>query len=464
MKFNYCIILIMYFFKSVNGAFVNKWTKNSWRHKKIHQIPKYSDLDKLEKVENDLNKMVPLVFSGECNNLKETLAKVENGQGFLLMGGDCSESFEEFSVNKIRDSYKLILQMGMILTYGSGLPTLKIGRIAGQFAKPRSEEYEIINGTSQLTYRGDIINDLLIREPDPTRMLQAYYQSAQTLNIIRAFSSGGFADINRIHSWNLDFAEKTIEGSNYRQLADKVTSSLNFIKGLGINTNSLDFKQTNFYTSHECLLLNYEEALTRVDSITNKYFDCSAHMVWLGERTRQLDSAHVEFLRGINNPIGIKISHKITVEELLELIVTLNPSNIPGKIVLITRMGAENIKLYLPNLIRGVQRDSLNVVWCCDPMHANTIKTINGIKTRNFDSIKEEVITFFDVHRKMGTYPGGLHLELTGQNVTECIGGNIDSINEQDLTERYLSYCDPRLNCMQALELAFIVSDLLAKN
>jgi 3-deoxy-7-phosphoheptulonate synthase len=335
--------------------------------------------------------------------------------------------------------------------------------MAGQFAKPRTEEFEIINGTKILTYRGDIINDIIIREPNPERMLKAFHQSAQTLNILRAFSSGGFADINRIHAWNLDFVEKTIEGSKYRKLAYRVTKSLNFINGLGIDTNSLDFKQTSFYTAHECLLLNYEEALTRRDSISKNIYDCSAHMLWIGERTRDLDGAHIEFVRGVTNPIGIKISHKINSDELIKLISILNPNNIIGKIVLITRMGAENTQTVLPNLIRTIQKNALNVVWCCDPMHANTIKTNNGIKTRSFDSIKNEIIAFFNVHKKMGTYPGGLHLELTGQNVTECVGGDIESINEYDLNKRYWSYCDPRLNSMQSLELAFLVSDLLSK-
>jgi 3-deoxy-7-phosphoheptulonate synthase len=454
--------LIFTFFINTIG-FNLEWSKSSWRNKPVQQIPKYFDNDKLIHVEGQLSKQAPLVFAGECDNLQESLAKICFRQGFLLMGGDCAELFNEFSITKIRDSYRLILQMGMILTYGSGLPTTKIGRMAGQFAKPRSDEFEIVNNRSVLTYRGDIINDINNREPDPNKMIDAYHQSTQTLNLLRAFSSGGYADVNRIHSWNLDFVEKTIEGSKYRLLANEVSQSLRFIKGLGIDINSNDFKQTNFYTAHECLLLNYEEALTRIDSRSEKFYDCSAHMVWLGERTRNLDGAHVEFMRGINNPIGIKLSEKIKESELVELINILNPSNVPGKIVLITRMGSQNLKIKLPSLIREVQKNGFNVVWCCDPMHANTIKTKTNIKTRSFDAIKDEVIAFFEIHKSLGSYPGGLHLELTGQDITECIGGEYDSIKENDLNKNYLSQCDPRLNSMQSLELAFLVSDLLSK-
>jgi len=439
------------------------WSPNSWRQKPVKQIPKYPDIIELENVENQLKKKAPIIFAGECDNLQEQLVKISCGQGFLLMGGDCAELFSEFGVDKIRDTYRLILQMGMILTYASGLPTIKIGRIAGQFAKPRSDEFEIVNGEKVLTYRGDIIHDINNRTPDPSRLLDAYYQSVQTLNILRAFSSGGYADMNRVHTWNLDFTEKTTEGSKYRDLANKVTKSLQFISGLGIDKNNIIFKQTNIYTAHECLLLNYEEALTRKDSISNNYYDCSAHMVWLGERTRDLDHAHIEFLRGIKNPIGIKISDKVTPDILLELLNILNPDNIPGRIVLITRMGEEKLRTSLPNLIRCVQNKAKNVVWCCDPMHANTIKTSKNIKTRNFKAIKDEIVAFFHIHQKMGSIPGGLHLELTGQDITECIGGTIDTINESDLEKNYLSQCDPRLNSNQSLEIAFLVSDLLNK-
>jgi 3-deoxy-7-phosphoheptulonate synthase len=440
----------------------NLWTKNSWKSKLIKQIPNYPNIYELTKVENELENKAPIIFAGECENLKENLAKITNGEGFLLMGGDCAETFKDFNVNKVRDTYRLLLQMGLILSFGSGVPITKIGRIAGQFAKPRSDEYENINGTNILTYRGDIINgyepDLNIRTPDPNRMLTAYYQSVQTLNILRAFSSGGYADISRVHSWNLDFVEKTLEGSKYRNLANKVDKSLQFIKAIGFNINDEKLKQTVFYTGHECLLLNYETPLTRQDSITNKWYDCSTHLPWLGERTRELNGAHVEYLRGINNPIGIKISDKCESEYLIKLIKTLNPHNTAGKIIIISRMGSK-LSIVLPKLIRAIQNEALNVVWCCDPMHANTIKTKSNIKTRLFASIKQEINDFFDIHRKMGSYPGGIHLELTCEDVTECIGGEIENISEVDLDKNYLSNCDPRLNSIQSLELAFLIAE-----
>jgi len=439
--------------------YLNFWTKHSWRTKKISQIPEYKNKEELLTVENKLSKFTPLVFAGECDNLRFSLGRISMGNGFLLMGGDCSESFKDFNVDKIRDTYRLILQMGLILTHASGLPVTKIGRIAGQFAKPRSEEFE---KDGRLTYRGDIINDVNNRTVDPERMITAYHQSSQTLNILRAFSNGGYADINRVHEWNLDFVNKTLEGSMYRNIANSVTQSLKFIKGLGININDDIFTTTNIYTGHECLLLNYEEPLTRIDSITNKPYDCSAHLLWLGERTRHIDCAHVEFMRGINNPIGIKLSGKITPEELIDLLDILNPQNIPGRIVLITRMGANVLKEKLPPLIKIVLKNSLHVVWCCDPMHANTIKTSEGIKTRPFELIKKEVISFFEIHKEMGSYPGGLHLELTNEDVTECTGGEIDSVNVKDLYKAYLSQCDPRLNGMQSLELAFITANLIS--
>ena len=446
-----------------NYLVCSEWTKHSWRSKQIYQIPIYPDLSKLNKIETQLSNKPPIIFAGEADTLKEQLAKVSNRNRFLLIGGDCAELFKEFNVDKIRDTYRIMLQMSLILTYGSGLPIIKIGRMAGQFAKPRSDEFEIRNNTQVLTYRGDIINDIDDRVPDPNRMIQAYDQSTQTLNILRAFSSGGYADINRIHAWNLDFAHKTIEGSKYRKLANKVTKSLEFINGLGINTNDNVFKQTSFYTAHECLLLNYEESLTRQDSITNNYYGCSAHLLWLGERTRHNNSAHIEFMKGINNPIGIKISDKISSNELINLLNILNPNNIPGKIVLITRMGATKLKTKLPPLIKSVQNNGLSVVWCCDPMHANTIKTSQNIKTRCFEDIKNEIITFFDIHKKCGSFPGGLHLELTGQDITECIGGEIHKIDELDLSKNYLTQCDPRLNSIQSLEIAFLVAELLIK-
>jgi len=436
------------------------WSPNSWRSKIPNQMPIYTDLDKLELIEKKISNLAPLVFAGECDNLQESLAKISIGQGFLLMGGDCAESFLNFSTSRVRDTYRLLLQMGMILTYGSGLPVTKIGRIAGQFAKPRSEDYEIINSTKVLTYRGDIINDMTNRIPNPERMLDAYYQSLQTVNILRAFSHGGYADINRLHAWNIDFVEKTKEGSMYRDLANQATKSINFFRGLGVNIKDEKFIATNIYTSHECLLLNYEEALTREDSRSNEIYNCGAHLLWLGERTRQLDGAHLEYMKGIRNPIGIKVSDKVIISDLIDLIKILNPNNIPGKIVLITRMGL-NIKFKLPEVIRQVQKNGFNIVWCCDPMHGNTFKSKNSIKTRSFDAIKDEVINFITIHKKMDSIPGGIHLELTSDDVTECIGGDNNSILETDLSKMYLSQCDPRLNCMQSLELAFIIADLL---
>jgi len=442
------------------------WNPESWRQYPKKQIPNYNDKNELENVELQLQKCAPLVFAGECKNLQESLAKISIGNGFLLMAGDCAETFDDFSIERIRDTYRVILQMGIILSHGTGVPTIKVGRMAGQFAKPRSDEYEIINNIKIPVYRGDIINDVstdkILREPEPKRMLLAYYQSLQTLNLLRAFTFGGYADISRIHAWNLDFVEKTNIGSKYRIFASKIDESLKFIKALGLNIDSLDFKQTSFYTAHECLLLNYEQALTRQDSITNKWFGCSGHLLWIGERTRDLDGAHIEYIRGINNPIGIKLSEKCNPEELIEILDLVNPEDVPGKIVLITRMG-QHITKHLPILIREIQKHGKNVVWCCDPMHGNTYKTSNGIKTRNFDLIKQEVFNFIEIHKKMNTIPGGIHLEMTGQDVTECIGGNIQNISENDLKNMYLSQCDPRLNSIQSLEISFLVSELLQR-
>jgi len=457
-----CILLVGLFISTV--SLKSEWKLNSWKNKIQRQIPTYLDLDKLEKTILKLEKSAPVVFAGECDNLKNSIAMACFGQKFILMGGDCAEQFDNFNINLVRDLYRLLLQMGMIFTYGSGLPTVKIGRIAGQFAKPRSDEYENILDKKVLTYRGDIINsyDINDREPNPDRMIDAYYQSVQTLNILRGFSSGGYADVNRVNSWNLDFIEKTEIDSKYRILSNKITQSLKFISGLGINTNSDQFTQTSLYTSHECLLLQYEQGLTRIDSRNNKYYDCSAHLVWLGERTRQLDGAHIEFLRGIENPIGIKISHKINSDELVQLLKILNPSNKPGRILLITRMGPINIIKVLPDLIRTIQNKGLFVTWCCDPMHGNTFKTERGIKTRNYDFIKSEIIEYFKIHKKMGSFPGGIHLELTPSDVTECVGGSINSIRELDLEKKYDSKCDPRLNYSQSLEIAFLISELLS--
>lgn len=454
---------LIYIYITTSLEIKNSWSKNSWRKFPIKQQPIYLNNNDLKNVEDQLNNYSPLVFAGECNGLQESLAKISYGNGFLLMGGDCAESFNDFSVSNIRDTYRIMLQMGVILSYGTGMPVTKIGRIAGQFAKPRSDDFEIIDNKKINVYRGDIINSNEVseqaRKADPKRMLQAYHQSVQTLNILRAFSSGGYADISRIHAWNLDFTMNTQIGSKYSLLSNKITDSLKFIKALGININSVDFKQTNYYTAHESLLLNYEEALTRQDSISNNWYACSAHLLWIGERTRDLDGAHIEYIRGIKNPIGIKISEKCNPKELIEILDIVNPEDIPGKVVLITRMGSTKIKQYLPPLINEIKKNAKNVVWCCDPMHGNTIKTDNGIKTRNFEFIKDEIFNFIDIHNKYNSIPGGIHLEMTGQNVTECIGSNIQ--NENDLKINYLSQCDPRLNSVQSLELAFLIAEKL---
>lgn len=400
--------------------------------------------------------------------MQEDLAKASMGQGFLLMGGDCAEAFNEFSVNHIRDTFRVILQMALILTFGGGMPVIKIGRMAGQFAKPRSEPDEVKDGVSLPSYRGDIINGeeftAEARTHNPERMLSAYYQSAQTLNILRAFSMGGYADISRLHAWNLDFVENLPAGNRYRELASKVDESLRFMKAIGVDVRSPTFTQTNFYTAHECLLLPYEQALTRQDSITNRWYDCSAHMLWVGERTRQLDHAHLHFVSGVGNPVGIKVSDKATPDELIKLLDVVNPNNIAGRVTVIVRMGAEVLREKLPTLIRAVQREGRNVLWCSDPVHGNTIKTNSGYKTRPFERIRDELRAFFDVHADMGTHAGGVHLEMTGEDVTECIGGNISEVLLDDLNKRYNTYCDPRLNGNQALELAFLIAERMRQS
>jgi 3-deoxy-7-phosphoheptulonate synthase len=418
---------------------------------------------KVEEVLQKLERCSPLVFAGEVRTLQEELAKASLGQGFVLMGGDCAETFKEFNVNHVRDTFRVILQMALVMAYGAAVPVVKIGRMAGQFAKPRSEPDEVIDGVSLPSYRGDILNGeeftLESRTHNPQRMLDAYHQSSQTLNILRAFAIGGYADISRLHAWNLDFVEQTPSGSRYREMCAKVDESLRFMKAIGVDTRAPTFTQCNFYTAHECLLLPYEQALTRQDSITDKWYDCSAHMLWVGERTRQIDHAHLHFLSGIGNPIGIKVSDKASPEELLELLEIINPDNIPGRVVVIVRMGAEKLRLKLPALIRAVQREGRTVLWMSDPVHGNTIKTDNGFKTRPFDRIRDELRAFFDVHAEMGTHPGGVHLEMTGKDVTECIGGNVAEVLTDNLGNNYATGCDPRLNSNQSLELAFLIAE-----
>ena len=444
-----------------------KWNKSSWRDFNIRQQPKYSDKKLLKVVEEKIQKLPPLVFAGEVRSLKEKLKKVALGEAFLLQGGDCAESFSSFSANNLRDSFKVLLQMSAVLTYATSLPVVKIGRMAGQFAKPRSDDYEIKEGIKLPSYRGDIINDIAFneksRKPDPNRLLDAYSQSAYALNLIRAFATGGFADLEKVHNWNLDFVKRSTK-KKYFELANSITDALNFMKACGFNKQNVpEFKQVDFYTSHEALLLNYEQALTREDSFNGGWYDCSAHMLWIGERTRNLDEAHVEYMRGIENPVGIKIGPKVQEDYLIDILNTLNPNNDPGKVTLITRMGSDNIFKKLPSLIKKVKSSNKKVIWSCDPMHANTFKSSTGYKTRSFDKILDEIEAFFKVHHSEKSFPGGIHLEITGLDVTECIGGS-QKIKEENLSARYHTHCDPRLNASQGLDLAFKLSDFLKLN
>jgi len=425
-------------------------------------MPVYDSQTELDTAVSKLEQCAPLVFAGEVRSLSEQLARATFGQGFLLMGGDCAESFEEFDVDHVRDTFRVLLQMSLMLTFGGALPVIKVGRMAGQFAKPRSDPNEVRDGVSLPSYRGDIINKEEFtpegRKNDPQNMVEAYHQSAQTLNILRAFASGGYADISRLHAWNLEFIDQTEEGSRYRKFATKVDESLRFMKAIGVDTSAHAFTKTDFFTAHECLLLPYEQALTRQDSTTGQWYDCSAHMLWVGERTRELDGAHLEFIRGVGNPLGVKISDKCTPEELVRICRTMNPENTPGKLTIIVRMGADKLRKNLPGLIRAIQREGLSVLWISDPVHGNTRKTSNGYKTRDFPRILDELTAFFDVHDEMGSHPGGMHLEMTGEDVTECVGG-VSDVTEETLGKRYQTFCDPRLNGVQALEIAFLVAE-----
>jgi len=442
---------------------MTSWSPESWRQKTIRQLPTYPDQEALNAVESELAHQPPLVFAGEARALKKQLARVANGDAFLLQGGDCAESFKEFNSNQIRDTFKVLLQMAVVLTFGGQSPVVKIGRMAGQFAKPRSADDETIGGVTLPSYRGDIINgiefDEASRVPDPARMLKAYHQSSSTLNLLRAFAQGGLADLHQVHQWNLSFVDKSPQGERYQHLADMIDDTLAFMSACGISPdNTPQIRETQFFTSHEALLLPYEQALTRQDSLTGDWYDCSAHMLWIGDRTRQLDSAHVEFCRGIHNPLGLKAGPSTDPEDLIRLIDSLNPNNEPGRLNLIVRMGADKIADHFPALLQRVKAEGRNVVWSSDPMHGNTIKTGNGYKTRAVDSILSEVKDFFQIHRAEGTHAGGVHFEMTGRNVTECIGGAFE-ITEHDLAERYHSHCDPRLNADQALELSFLIAD-----
>jgi 3-deoxy-7-phosphoheptulonate synthase len=436
----------------------NNWTPQSWKTKNVYQDIIYPDLSELNTVTEELSKCAPLIFAGEANSLRDDLVKASRGDAFILMGGDCAETFREFKVTNIMDSYRILLQMTLIFMYGMSKPVIKIGRMAGQFAKPRSDSFETINNITLPSYRGDIVNlegfDEKSRTPNPQLMLKGYSQSVQTMNLIRALSEGGYANIERINDWNLNFVKNTSIGKNYEVLSENVNKALSFVKTLGIDKME-ETKKAKFYTAHESLLLHYESAMTRIDSISGKYYDCSAHMLWIGERTRQLDGAHVEFARGIENPIGIKVSDKFDNVVLEELIRKLNPDNIVGKIILITRMG-HNINKGLPLLVDMIKRRKLNVVWICDPMHGNTVKLENGIKTRYIENIKEEYKFFNDYLRKNDIYPGGIHLEMTGRDVTECIYKNDDG----KIMDKYESSCDPRLSASQCLDLAFYIISL----
>jgi 3-deoxy-7-phosphoheptulonate synthase len=445
------------------------WQPNSWRSFPIQQVPEYPDLDRLNAVEKIISGRPPLVFAGEAQSLRDRLGSVAHGEAFLLQGGDCAESFAEFSANNIRDSFKVMLQMAVVLTYGASMPVIKIGRMAGQFAKPRSAPTEVIDGIELPSYRGDMINGPAFTEderiPDPRRLLRVYEQSASTLNLLRAFAQGGLADLTKVHSWVADFLKDTPQTQRFEALAERIEESLNFMKAYGVTSATVrPLAETELYTSHEALLLGFEEAMTRRDTITDEqgWYDTSAHMLWIGDRTRQPDGAHVEYMRGISNPIGLKCGPSLDPDELLRLIDILNPSNQAGRLTLIVRMGAEKVRSGLPPLLRAVKAHGANVVWCCDPMHGNTIKASSGYKTRRVDDVMAEVTGFFDAHDEIGTYPGGVHFEMTGQNVTECVGGVVD-VTEASLGDRYHTHCDPRLNGAQALELAFLLADLLKR-
>lgn len=437
----------------------------SWRNFPIRQQPSYPDEAELAAVESTLRKLPPLVFAQEIRDLRHHLAEVSQGRGFVLQGGDCAESFNDFSANRIRDTFKVLLQMAVVLTFAGQRPVTKIARVAGQFAKPRSADYEQVDGVSLPSYRGDIINsaefDASARVPDPQRMLEAYNQSAATLNLLRAFAQGGLADLHQVSRWNIGFATATEATKRYLDMSERIQDALQFMEVCGIkSSNAPSIRETQLFTSHEALLLNYEEALSRIDSITGKRYNCSAHFVWIGERTRQLDHAHIEFFKHIENPVGVKIGPNTEADELLALIDALNPDNQPGRLTLITRMGANTLAEKLPNLIRRVTREGRHVVWSADPMHGNTIKSASGYKTRAFDDILLELNQFFSVHQAEGSYAGGIHLEMTGEHVTECTGGAYQ-ISDDDLGKRYRTQCDPRLNADQVLELAFLIADNL---
>ena len=444
------------------------WQLDSWKKYKAKHIPDYKDPEHLNRVLETLKGFPPLVFAGEVRSLSNSLAEVAEGNGFLLQGGDCAESFSEFHADNIRDTFRVILQMAIILTSGTNLPIVKVGRMAGQFAKPRSSPTEQKNGQELESYKGDIINgiefDETVRKPDPDRMLKAYSQAASTLNLLRAFADGGYADLRFVNSWNMGFLKSGSEYERYRKLANKIQESLNFMDALGVTTdNTPQLRKTDYYTCHEALLIPYEEALTRVDSTSGDIYDTSAHFVWIGDRTRFENSAHVEFCKGIKNPIGIKCGPSTDHDDLIKIIDKINPDNTAGRITLIARYGNDKVDNLLPKLIKRITDEGRIVVWSCDPMHGNTIKSSNGTKTRPFNEILSEVKKNIQLHNSLGSWFGGIHLEMTGQNVTECTGG-IEEISESDLKDRYHTHCDPRLNANQAIELAFLIADELKNN
>ncbi len=452
--------------KSISPAF-SAWTPDSWRDKDILQVPTYPDASVVQQAEAIITDQPPLIFAGEARSLKADLARVAQGEAFLLQGGDCAESFQDFSTDNIRDSFKVIMQMAVILTFAASMPVVKVARMAGQFAKPRSADTETIDGVKLPSYRGDIINGAEFtseaRIPDPMRMVQAYHQSASTQNLLRAFAQGGFANLHKVHRWTQDFMQGSSAYEKFNTIQQQIDDCLAFMKACGISDDVEQLKETNLYTSHEGLLLQYEQALTRKDSISGDWYDTSAHMLWLGERTRQPHLAHTEFFRGVKNPIGMKCGPTMQADELLQMCDILNPENEAGRLTLIMRMGAHKVADNLPRLIAAVRREGKRVVWSCDPMHGNTVKASTGYKTRPLENIWKEVETFFDIHNAEGSYAGGVHLEMTGANVTECTGGAV-AISEADLGDRYHTFCDPRLNAEQSLEMAFLIAEKLKRS
>ncbi|MSP68248.1 MAG: 3-deoxy-7-phosphoheptulonate synthase class II [Alphaproteobacteria bacterium] len=441
------------------------WAPDTWRALPIKQQPVYPDAAALAAATKTLQGYPPLVFAGEARRLRQSLAAVSEGKAFLLQGGDCAESFAEFNANNIRDTFRVLLQMAVVLTFAAACPIVKVGRLAGQFAKPRSADAETIDGVTLPAYRGDMINGMEFtpasRAPDPARLVQAYSQSAATLNLLRAFAQGGFADLHRVHGWTLGFVARSAQGARYQELADRLTEALGFMEACGLTAETApQIRETDFFTSHEALFLPYEQALTRIDSLTGDWYGCSAHMLWVGDRTRQPDGAHVEYLRGILNPVGMKCGPTLAPDDLCRLIAILNPRNEAGRLVLIARMGSDKVDSNLAPLIRAVKREGFRVVWSCDPMHGNTIKSSTGFKTRPFERILQEVRRYFAVHQAEGTFPGGVHFEMTGQDVTECTGG-AQAITDELLADRYHTHCDPRMNASQSLEMAFLIAELL---